>query len=97
MIGSASSGEKVLRMLEAGPLPNLILMDIGLSGPADGIETASVIRLRFSIPLIFVTAYTSDETIKRMEEVSPDGYIGKPFLDDVILALIRKVIDSRST
>jgi DNA-binding NarL/FixJ family response regulator len=71
-------------------------MDIGLSGPLDGIETARRIRRRFSILLIFVTAYTSEETIKRTEEVSPDGYIGKPFLDEVILALIRKVIDSRS-
>ena len=89
------SGEMVLQALEKSPEPDLIMMDIGLAGSLDGIETARLIRKRFSIPLIFVTAYTSDRTIERMREAAPDGVIIKPFLDTDLLALVRKAIGPR--
>ena len=94
--GSASSGKMVLRMLEKSPRPDLILMDIGLDGLPDGIDTARQVRQRFLIPLIFVTAYTSESTIERAREVSSDGFIGKPFMDHDILVLVRKVLDQRA-
>jgi CheY-like chemotaxis protein len=71
-------------------------MDIGLAGSIDGIETTRQIRQRYSIPLIFITAYTSERTLERMREVSPDGYIVKPFLDKDVLAVIRKTLDKRA-
>ena len=96
VVGSASSGEMVLRMLEKSPQPDLILMDIGLDGSLDGIETARHVQQRFSIPLIFVTAYTSESTLERVREVTSDGFISKPFMDHDILALVREVLDSRT-
>jgi DNA-binding response OmpR family regulator len=71
-------------------------MDIGLAGSLDGIETARQVQQRFSVPVIFVTAYTSENTLERIREIAPEGYIGKPFLDNEILALIRKVLDQRA-
>lgn len=94
--GLASSGKMVLRMLEKSPPPNLILMDIGLDGSLDGIETARQVQERFSIPLIFVTAYNSESTLERIREVTSDGFISKPFMDHDILALVREVLDSRT-
>lgn len=95
VIGSASSGEMVLRMLEKEPRPDLILMDIGLSGSLDGIETCRQIRQRFPLSLIFITAYTSEKTLKRIQEVKADAYIVKPFMDNDVLTTIRKVLDQR--
>jgi two-component system, response regulator PdtaR len=86
------AGEMVLEMLEKSPEPDLILMDIGLAGSLDGIETARQIRQRFSIPLIFVTAYTSDRMIERIREIAPDGVIVKPFVDTDLLALVRNAV-----
>ena len=94
-VGSASSGELVLQALKESPAPDLILMDVGLSGSLDGIETFREIRRQFSIPAIFITAYTSPATLERIWEVSPEGYIVKPFLDKDLLALVRKVLDKR--
>ena len=54
VIDPACSGERALRTLERSPQPDLILMDIGLAGSLDGIETALQIRQKFLIPLIFV-------------------------------------------
>jgi CheY-like chemotaxis protein len=40
IIGTVSTGEMALRLLEDYLKPDLILMDIGLAGSLDGIETA---------------------------------------------------------
>jgi CheY-like chemotaxis protein len=94
-VGSASSGEMVLQALKESPLPDLILMDVGLAGSLDGIETFRQIRRQFSIPAIFITAYTSPAILERIWEVAPEGYIVKPFLDKDLLTLVRKVLDKR--
>ena len=94
-VGSASSGEMAIGSLKESPVPDLILMDIGLAGSLDGIETLREIRKQFSIPVIFITAYTSPAILERIREVRPDGYIVKPFMDNDLLALVRKILDQR--
>jgi two-component system, response regulator PdtaR len=86
------AGEMALMTLETSPAPDLILMDVGLAGTLDGIETARQIRQRFTVPLIFVTAYTSERMLERMREVAPDGVITKPFVDTDLLDLIGKAV-----
>lgn len=94
VMGLAHSGEGVLQILETPPLPDLILMDIGLAGHIDGIETAHRILEKFPIPLIFVTAYTTEETRERMAEVAPDGVVFKPFIPKELLDLIAIAVAS---
>jgi CheY-like chemotaxis protein len=86
------SGEMALRALETSPIPDLSLIDIGLAGSIDGIETARQIRLRYSIPLIFVTAYASESMLARMLDVAPEGVIIKPFDNTELLDLVRKAV-----
>ncbi|MGE5498229.1 MAG: PAS domain S-box protein [Syntrophothermus sp.] len=59
--------------------PDLILMDIILSGDIDGIEAAGIIKERFNIPLIYLTAHADETTIQRAKVTQPYGYILKPF------------------
>jgi two-component system, cell cycle sensor histidine kinase and response regulator CckA len=59
--------------------PSLVLMDIGLRGPRDGVETADQIRRRFHIPVVFVTGHSDLETLERARITEPFGYIVKPF------------------
>ncbi len=96
VIGAASSGEAVLQMLEESKKPDLILMDVGLAGSLDGIETARLIQQRFSVSLIFLTGYPYENTLERMREVEPEGYIVKPFPEVNLLALVRQVMDRRT-
>jgi CheY-like chemotaxis protein len=93
VIDPACSGEVALRTLEKTPEPDLILMDVKLGGSLDGIETARQIRKRYSIPLIFITAYTSESMLERMREVAHDGVITKPFVREDLLAFIEKALD----
>ncbi|MGB7787572.1 response regulator [Methanoregula sp.] len=92
LVDPVFSGETALQALGKSPPPDLILMDIGLAGSLDGIETARQIRQRFSIPLIFVTAYTSESMLERIREVAPDGVITKPFVDTDLLAVVRNAV-----
>ncbi|MBD0333959.1 MAG: diguanylate cyclase [Cyanobacteria bacterium Co-bin13] len=59
--------------------PDLVLMDIRLTGAIDGIEAAETIQGQFSIPVIFLTAYADEMTVQRAIATSPFGYIVKPF------------------
>ena len=59
--------------------PDLILMDIFLKGPMDGIDAAEKIHETSDIPIIYLTAYADDQTLARAKNTTPYGYILKPF------------------
>jgi two-component system, cell cycle sensor histidine kinase and response regulator CckA len=59
--------------------PALVLMDIRLNGPVDGIEAADQIRKQFHLPVMFVTAHADRATLDRARIAEPFGYIVKPF------------------
>ena len=90
--GPAYSGEMVLRDFEKSPLPDLILMDIALAGRLDGIQTARRIRERYPIPVIFLTAYSSQSRIDEAKEVSPFGYLMKPVMEDELFSAIDRAL-----
>ncbi len=76
-------------VLAAGQLcPDLILMDIHLSGVLDGIEAAEQIIARYNIPIVFLTGYTDPETAERARRLNPVGFYIKP----VSLREIQKII-----
>ncbi len=76
-VATASTAEKAIKQVETEN-PEIILMDIRLGGKQDGIEAAQVIKERFDIPVIFVTAYTDEERIERAKLIHPYGYLIKP-------------------
>ena len=54
--------------------PDLVMMDIMLEGSMDGIEVAGRIREKNEIPVIFLTAYSDNETLQREKITEPFGY-----------------------
>jgi diguanylate cyclase (GGDEF)-like protein len=59
--------------------PALVLMDIRLANEDDGIETARQIRDRHDAAVVFLTAHSDEATLARALDVSPFGYLIKPF------------------
>ncbi|HOJ96959.1 MAG TPA: response regulator [Methanospirillum sp.] len=72
------SGEAAIDAVQAEK-PDLILMDITLSGKMTGIEAAQIIQSKDDIPVIYLTAHTDKTTISKAKETSPFGYLIKPF------------------
>jgi two-component system cell cycle sensor histidine kinase/response regulator CckA len=80
--------------------PDLVLMDIRIQGRRDGIETAEMLRRRFRIPVVFLTAYADDTTIERAKRAQPYGYLVKPIKSNelrsvVEVSLYKHEIDTR--
>src|SRR5437016_6168631 len=59
--------------------PSAILMDIRLAGNIDGIQAAARIRSQHDIPIVFLSAHSNDETLRRATATDPSGYLVKPF------------------
>lgn len=75
---TASAGETAIGQA-AALRPNLVLMDIQLSGQMDGIEAAETIYSRFDIPVIYLTAHSDTTTLERAKLTAPFGYVIKPY------------------
>lgn len=74
--------------------PDLVLMDICIRGPVDGIETAREMLDFADAAVVFLTAYADDTTVARAAELSPYGYLAKPF-DDRTLSATCKVATTK--
>jgi len=72
------SGEEAILMADK-LRPDLILMDIVLKGKMDGTIAAQRISSSYHIPIVFLTAYSDDDTFNRAILSSPYGYLTKPF------------------
>lgn len=72
------SGEEAIEKAEEDK-PDLVVMDILLSGKMNGIEAAGKINSRFNIPVVYLTAYSDEKMIKTIKKTEPLGYIIKPF------------------
>ena len=55
--------------------PDLVLMDINLRGETDGIAAADVIRTRLALPVVYLTAFSDEPTLRRARETEPFGYL----------------------
>ncbi len=85
--GIYDNGEALLAALQAD-LPEMIMMDINIKGKMDGIELTSIIAEKYKIPVIFITAYCDNETLGSAIDLSPYGYIVKPFTEvDIQIAV----------
>ncbi len=58
---------------------DMVLMDINIKGSMDGIQLAREILRNHIVPIIFITAHNDSETFQEVLELSPYGFIAKPF------------------
>ena len=96
---SVSSGEEAIKKA-AEMNVDIVLMDIVLDGDMDGVEAAAQIRVRFDIPVIYLTAYADDKTLQRAKITEPYGYILKPFQErelhtTIEIALYKHMMERR--
>jgi diguanylate cyclase (GGDEF)-like protein len=73
--------------------PELILMDIQLEGPLDGINTAETIHASYSVPIIYLTAFADNQTLQRAKITDPFGYVLKPFEERGLITNIEMALN----
>lgn len=77
VVGIAKSCENALQMVKNSDV-DLVLMGIMIKGEKDGIETAKIIKDKYDIPVVYVTANNDNGTIERIILSEPYGYVSKP-------------------
>jgi signal transduction histidine kinase len=85
--GIASNGNEALDQLKHDR-PDLMLVDIGLPGIYDGIQVAERARKDYEVPVVFLTAFSDPDTIRRARVSQPYGFIVKPFVEEELHATI---------
>lgn len=87
VVGTAVSGEQAVAIAREKK-PDVILMDILLQGEMDGIEAAKEVLRTDDIAVVFLSAHTGIDITMRATEISPFGYVTKPFKErDLQLAI----------
>lgn len=97
IVGICNTADKALATLRNKSV-DLVLMDIKLSGHLDGIEIAEIISNEHDVPVIFLTAYHSEDIFSRAKNTNPYAFIIKPFTDreleiNIELVLLRHKSD----
>ncbi len=91
----ASSGEEAIAKAKHHR-PDLILMDIRLEGKMSGIEAAEHLHRSDDIPVVFITAYSSDDVRQSAEQAGACGFILKPYDRQELEEAIRQALTFRS-
>jgi PAS domain S-box-containing protein len=87
IVGVAETGLNAISMTKEH-LPDIILMDIMLEGSIDGIQVAEKIR-ELNIPIVYLTAYSDNERLKKAKLTEPFGYLIKPFRERELIATLQ--------
>ncbi|MCC2548044.1 response regulator [Hymenobacter sp. BT175] len=77
VVGIAGTGPRALELFSQHRV-DLVLCDIHLQGPWDGIETAGRLLALRPVPLIYLTALADQPTLERALATGPAAYLPKP-------------------
>ena len=93
-VGPATTGEQAIEM--AGQLrPRLVLMDVHLGSPMDGITAAQEIRSQFGIPCVFLSAFDVGDSLERAKRSEPAGFLAKPFEEYQLREAVADAVNAR--
>ena len=88
VVGPADSAAQALALAQHHR-PDLVLMDINIRGPVNGVQAAEQLRRAGGAqPVIFLTSHTDVGTVTQAVGASPYGYLSKPFQSDELRASI---------
>lgn len=95
---AASGDEALARASER--CPDIVLMDVRIRGHRDGVETATLLREKFDVPIVYLTAHADEHTVARAKGTQPFGYLTKPvkpadLRTAIELSLHRHVLERR--
>ncbi len=92
VLGPVSSGPAALA-LAAKECPDVVLMDIKLKGPLDGIAAAERLQRSLDVPIVFATSFSDQVTIDRAHALRPAGIIFKPYDEKDLRSTLKPAVE----
>jgi two-component system alkaline phosphatase synthesis response regulator PhoP len=87
---TAGDGHEALKLAREAR-PDLIVLDLMLPG-IDGLEVCRILRQESEVPIIMLTALTTDDDRLRGLDLGADDYVSKPFSPRELAARVRAVL-----
>jgi len=87
----STSGEEALELVQNGPIPDVILLDIMMPG-MDGYEVCKKLKAEKrtkDIPVIFITAKDDEKDKQLGKELGSAAYITKPFDAKTVIQIVK--------
>jgi DNA-binding NarL/FixJ family response regulator len=75
-------------------IPDLLICDIHLDNNKNGIDLVGEIDPDHDMSIIYLTAYSDDETLNAASKTHPLSYITKPFTENQLITAIKMAINS---
>jgi DNA-binding LytR/AlgR family response regulator len=91
--GSAANATTAWNELQENTT-DLILLDINLAGDKNGIWLAKQVRKHLNIPIVYLTAFGDNNTLKELLETKPNGYLMKPYQEPTLLTTINIALNN---
>lgn len=91
---SVASGAEALAQLEAGPVPDIVLLDVmmpSMDGPGVLARMREIEELK-KTPVVFMTARAKSEEIERLKALGAIGVVVKPFDPMILARLLRDIL-----
>jgi two-component system, response regulator PdtaR len=93
VVDIASTAEEAVQFVPEHQA-ELVLMDVRLAGPQDGIHAAGEILERFGIRSIFISAFADPATRARAEGANPVAWLTKPVSNQKLVAAVSAALRS---
>jgi PAS domain S-box-containing protein len=90
-VATTAYGEEAVSLAEKQPF-DLALVDLRLAGEMDGITAALILRERFGLASILITAAPDQSQIERAIQLQPYGYLAKPFNTRVLYLAVEMAL-----
>lgn len=87
VVGISVSSEEAMEGVRA-LLPDIIIMNIRLQKGTDGIKTGKLVRSNYDMPIVYMTEFAGQSTIRQAKSTGPFGYIFIPFTDRQIFTTL---------
>jgi sigma-54 specific flagellar transcriptional regulator A len=95
VVAAEERGEAALRAA-AALRPDVLLVDVHLPGPMDGVDVAESVRAELGIPVILMSAKDDEQTLSRVANVRASGFLVKPFPRNQVQCAIEVAVQARS-
>lgn len=87
-------GQKALDLIRSSEAFDVLLADIRME-PVDGMQVIKLTHeLRPKLPIVVISAYCSDKTIRQAMALGCTTYVKKPFKTEEVLEAVRKVLSA---
>ena len=95
---TATSGNRALKVLESGKVPDIIISDVNMAD-GDGYKLCSEIKEneKYShIPVVLLSAHRQEESQNESYKIGAEAFLAKPFEIDTLLELTRNILGQKA-